>query len=84
MGKNSLAHTKWNCKYHVVCAPKFRRKVIYNQLKEDKLQNDLSSKGYVDPFTGKRVRNLCYLNSNPGNVVHAMNNSERNLARPVG
>ena len=25
----SLAHTKWNCKYHVVLAPKYRRKVFY-------------------------------------------------------
>ena len=25
----SLAHTKWNCKYHVVFAPKYRRKVFY-------------------------------------------------------
>ena len=28
-----LAHTKWNCKYHIVFAPKFRRKVIYGELK---------------------------------------------------
>ena len=28
---NSLAHTKWNCKYHVVFAPKYRRKVFYNE-----------------------------------------------------
>ncbi|MBO4989533.1 MAG: IS200/IS605 family transposase [Clostridia bacterium] len=26
---NSLSHTKWNCKYHVVFAPKYRRKVFY-------------------------------------------------------
>lgn len=26
---NSLAHTVWNCKYHVVFAPKYRRKVFY-------------------------------------------------------
>ena len=26
---HSLAHTKWNCKYHVVFAPKYRRKVFY-------------------------------------------------------
>ena len=30
---NSLAHTKWVCKYHVVFTPKYRRKVIYNQLR---------------------------------------------------
>ena len=23
---NSLSHTKWNCKYHIVFAPKYRRK----------------------------------------------------------
>ena len=27
----SLAHTTWNCKYHVVFAPKYRRKVFFNQ-----------------------------------------------------
>ena len=26
---NSLAHTKWECKYHIVFAPKYRRKVFY-------------------------------------------------------
>lgn len=32
---NSLAHTKWLCKYHIVFAPKYRRKVIYNQYRKD-------------------------------------------------
>ena len=32
---NDLAHTKWMCKYHIVFTPKYRRKIIYNQLKED-------------------------------------------------
>ena len=31
----SLAHTKWLCKYHIVFTPKYRRKVIYNQLRTD-------------------------------------------------
>lgn len=35
MDENSLAHTKWNCKYHVVFAPKYRRQVIFKQLKKD-------------------------------------------------
>ena len=30
----SLAHTKWNCKYHVVFAPKYRRKVFYGEKRE--------------------------------------------------
>ena len=33
--ENSLAHTKWMCKYHIVFTPKYRRKVIYNQYKAD-------------------------------------------------
>ena len=28
---NSLSHTKWNCKYHIVFAPKYRRKVFYQE-----------------------------------------------------
>ena len=35
MDNNSLSHTTWNCKYHIVFAPKFRRKVIYGELKQD-------------------------------------------------
>ena len=33
MDDNSLAHTQWNCKYHIVFAPKFRRHFIYGRLK---------------------------------------------------
>ena len=32
---DSLAHTKWMCKYHIVFTPKYRRKIIYNQLRKD-------------------------------------------------
>ena len=31
--KNSLAHTTWNCKYHIVFAPKYRRQAIYGKYK---------------------------------------------------
>ena len=30
---NSLSHTKWNCKYHIVFAPKYGRKIFYGQHK---------------------------------------------------
>jgi putative transposase len=30
----SLAHTKWDCKYHVVFIPKYRKKVIYGELRK--------------------------------------------------
>ena len=33
--ENSLAHTKWECKYHIVFAPKYRRQVIYKKIKAD-------------------------------------------------
>ena len=39
MSKNddisSLSHTKWNCQYHIVFCPKYRRKVIYGQLRRE-------------------------------------------------
>ena len=35
MDNNSLSHTTWNCKYHMVFAPKFRRKIIYGELRQD-------------------------------------------------
>ena len=41
---NSLAHTKWECKYHIVFAPKYRRQVIYGKIRED---------------IGKMLRKLC-------------------------
>ena len=33
--RNSLSHTKWVCKYHIVFVPKYRRKIIYNQYLRD-------------------------------------------------
>jgi len=44
MDSNSLAHTKWNCKYHIVFAPKYRRKEIYGEKKKE---------------IGKILRKLC-------------------------
>jgi len=35
MDNNSLSHTKYNCKYHIVFAPKYRRMVAYGRLKSD-------------------------------------------------
>lgn len=41
---NSLAHTTWNCKYHIVFAPKYRRKIFYGEHKAE---------------IGKILRELC-------------------------
>ena len=40
---NSLSHTKWNCKYHIVFAPKYRRKEFYgaNRLEIGKILREL-------------------------------------------
>lgn len=32
---NSLAHTQWECKYHIVFAPKFRRRIIYGKIRQN-------------------------------------------------
>ena len=32
---NSLSHSKWNCKYHIAFAPKYRRQAIYGKIKKD-------------------------------------------------
>ena len=44
-GTNSLAHTRWNCKYHIVFAPKYRRKVFYgdNRAEIGKILRELCS-----------------------------------------
>ena len=35
MDNSSLAHTTWTCKYHIVFAPKYRRKIIYKSIRAD-------------------------------------------------
>ena len=35
---NSLSHTKWMCKYHIVFTPKYRRKIIYAQYRESLIE----------------------------------------------
>jgi putative transposase len=44
MDRNTLAHTSWDCKYHIVFAPKYRRQIIYGKIKVD---------------IGKILRELC-------------------------
>lgn len=50
MDTESLAHTKWNCNYHIVLAPKYRRQVIYGKLKKDigKILRDLCARKGVE------------------------------------
>ena len=50
MDDNSLAHTQWNCKYHVVFAPKFRRQIIYGRLRASigKILRELCERKHVE------------------------------------
>ena len=50
MDKNSLSHTTWNCKYHIVFAPKYRRQIIYGKLKAEigKILRTLSERKGVE------------------------------------
>ena len=50
MDTESLAHTKWNCNYHIVFAPKYRMQVIYGKLKKDigKILRDLCARKGVE------------------------------------
>ena len=55
----SLSHTRWECKYHLVWIPKYRRKVLYGQLRKHlgEVLHDLAyqkeSKILEGPFTGR-------------------------------
>ena len=46
----SLLHSKWRCKYHIVFAPKYRRQVIYRELKQsvEKILRDLCERKKVE------------------------------------
>ena len=52
---NSLSHTKWNCKYHIVFAPKYRRKVFYstNRLEIGKILRELCRRKEVNIITAE-------------------------------
>ncbi|MBO6155321.1 MAG: hypothetical protein J6O60_07765 [Lachnospiraceae bacterium] len=71
MDKNSLAHTRWECKYHngnrrflcrgyyVDTVGKNAKKIeeyIRNQLKEDLEYDQMTLKEYIDPFTGEPAK----------------------------
>ena len=62
---SSLSHTKWNCKYHIVFTPKYRRKIFYGQkrLEIGKILRDISDwqrsflcRGYFVDTAGKDAK----------------------------
>ena len=60
---NSLSHSKWMCKYHIVFIPKYRRKIIYHKLREDikKYIKDLCKWKGVEIIEGHMVPDHVYL-----------------------
>ena len=64
---SSLSHTKWNCKYHIVFTPKYRRKIFYGQkrLEIGKILRDISDwqrsfwcRGYYVDTVGKNAKRI--------------------------
>ena len=67
---NSLSHTKWNCKYHIVFAPKYRRKVFYKEKRRE---------------VGEILRTLCEWKncgsrSVPGSCTHAVRDTAKGVS----
>ena len=62
----SLSHTRWNCKYHIVFIPKYRRKAIYGKLRSD---------------IGQIIRQLCSYKGVEIIEAHAMPDHIHILAR---
>ena len=66
---NSLAHTKWECKYHIVFAPKYRRQIIYGKNKQD---------------IGQMIRKLCQYKGIEIHEAEACKDHIRSEERRVG
>ena len=65
---SSLSHTKWNCQYHIVFCPKYRRKVIYHKLRAD---------------IGRYLRRLCEYKGAEIVEAHAMSDHIHMLKIPL-
>ena len=55
MDNQSIQHTRWNCTYHIVFIPKYRRKIMYGNVKKDLVEiiNKLCEMKYVDLIEGR-------------------------------
>lgn len=62
----SLSYTRWNCKYHIVFTPQYRRKLIYGKLRKD---------------IGKILRRLCEMKEVEIIEAHAMSDHIHMLTR---
>jgi len=60
---SSLAHTKWECKYHIVFASKFRRQIIYGKIKMDigQMQRKLCEYNGIEIIEAKACKDHIYM-----------------------
>ena len=77
---HSLSHTKWNCKYHIVFAPKYRRKVFYGE-KRAEIGKILSNKGLTTDEVQKKIKDIVNEAANAANILEQSGYSvfKRNL-----
>lgn len=63
MDSETLAHTTWNCKYHIVFAPKYRRQIVYGKLKSEigKILRLLCERKGIDIFEAELCRDHIHM-----------------------
>ena len=61
--KNSLSHTTWECKYHLVFAPKYRRQVIYGKIRDDvgKILRELCDRNGIEIIEAECCKDHVYM-----------------------
>ena len=57
MDNQSITHTRWNCTYHIVFIPKYRRKIMYGETKKDLVAiiKKLCEMKQVDLIDGRKI-----------------------------
>ena len=63
MDNRSIAHTRWNCTYHIVFIPKFKRKVMYGDLRREigEILRKLCEMSQVQLIEGKICANHVHM-----------------------
>ena len=63
MDNQSITHTRWNCTYHIVFIPKYRRKIMYGELKRDIVEiiKKLCEMKQVALIDGRVCKNHIYM-----------------------
>ena len=88
----SLAHVKWECKYHVVILPKYRRKVLYGRLRREigRIVRDLCRQKGIGLEEGKAMPDHIHLllvadpSADPLLSAHRQNGSHRDQSHHHG